>query len=362
MTLEPVIPEHLTQERTQPSNLPANYVPPFPAYVARFPTDVKDIVMVVIGAQYENGSRPSADSHALTKLIDFLKIEPEKYNPRYWEPASVTDNSGALNEVVIAYWNSQPQYEAWSENSGFGKWWESLDAEVEEHGWFLEIFLPTVERFETLFSDNKATEGSAYMKSGISGEISEHVYWGSMRDRIPLSQTDAMEGTKGGVSGNHGAGSAAPVKKRISVQGKKNLAVIRSGQDWSNTKPEERKLYVETMQPVLVKGMEFLRDDGNEVGCFSCRYMDVLDHDTLKAGIEKTFGFAYFDDLASLEGWAKQHKTHLDIFGGFLRYAQKLDNDVSLRLFHEVLVLEPKQQLFEYVGCHAKTGMLAAPS
>jgi hypothetical protein len=33
---------------------------------------------------------------------------------------------------------------------------------------------------------------------------------------------------------------------------------------------------------------------------------------------------------------------------------------MCLRLFHEVYVLEPDQQSFEYIGCHAETGMLNA--
>jgi len=33
---------------------------------------------------------------------------------------------------------------------------------------------------------------------------------------------------------------------------------------------------------------------------------------------------------------------------------------VTLRVFHEVMVLRPEQQYFEYVGCHAGTGMLVA--
>jgi hypothetical protein len=33
--------------------------------------------------------------------------------------------------------------------------------------------------------------------------------------------------------------------------------IIRSGQDWSDTLPEDRKLYLETMHPVLRKGMNF---------------------------------------------------------------------------------------------------------
>lgn len=356
MALESAIPNHLARERTQPTKLPENYDPPFPAFTARFPTDIKDIVMVIIGAQHISAS----DRSSLPKLIDFLGQGPEKYGCTYWEPASVNDNSGAYNEVVIAYWHSEPQYRLWATHSGFEQWWSDLDPKLEQHGWFLEIFLPSVDRFETLFSNGEATEGAAHMKGGMSGPISEHVYWGSMRDRLPASQTDPLAGTNEGAESKHRPDKAVPASKRTRVEGRRNLAVIRSGQDWSNTKPFEREKYLETMHPVLIKGMDFLRDEGDEVGCFSCRFMEVLDREKLTTGTDKTFGLAYFDDLASLEGWSKQHKTHLDIFGRFLQYAKELQNDVSLRLFHEVLVLEPKQQYFEYLGCHPKTGMLAA--
>jgi len=76
---------------------------------------------------------------------------------------------------------------------------------------------------------------------------------------------------------------------------------------------------------------------------------------------DRTFGLAYFDDLGSLERWCKEHPTHLAIFGGFMRYAEKLQGNVTLKVFHEVMVLEkPEQQLFEYVDCHAGTGMLVS--
>lgn len=104
--------------------------------------------------------------------------------------------------------------------------------------------------------------------------------------------------------------------------------------------------------------MDFLRDHGEEVGCYSCRFMDVLDPVTAKADKDRTFGLAYFDDLASLERWCKEHPTHLAIFGGFFQYAGKLKGNVTLRVFHEVMVLEPEQQHFEYVACHSGTGML----
>jgi hypothetical protein len=87
---------------------------------------------------------------------------------------------------------------------------------------------------------------------------------------------------------------------------------------------------------------------------------DVVDIESHEADLERTFGLGYFVDLASLEYWSKSHQTHLKIFGGFQRYARELNNVLSLRLFHEVYVLEESQQFFEYVGCHGETGTLNA--
>jgi hypothetical protein len=85
---------------------------------------------------------------------------------------------------------------------------------------------------------------------------------------------------------------------------------------------------------------------------------DVVDPKTHEANRERTFGLGFFDDLASLEFWSKSHQTHINIFGGFLMYAKKLNNILSLRLFHEIYILKEDQQFFEYIGCHSDTAML----
>lgn len=311
--------------------------------------------MAVMGAQY--ASPNDHDGGAISHLSGFLNDSPDAdTRPSFWELTSVTDSSGYYNIAAIAYWPSKAAYTQWTADSGFQKWWESLNPEDESHGWFLEVFFPPIERFETVFSDNEVREGAAHMRESVSGAMTEHAYWGSMRDRLPISQTDNLVGDLGQFSCKPAAGSGP--RRRVRVPGKQNLTVIRSGQDWSNTYPEERKLYVETMHPVLIRGMDFLRDQGDQVGCYSCRFMDVIDPVSYKPNKDRTFGLAYFDDLSSLEKWSKQHKTHLDIFGGFLQYSKRLDNNISLRVFHEVLVLTPEQQWLEYVGCHEKSGML----
>jgi hypothetical protein len=358
VNLVSAIPPHLQTKRTLPLQTPPDYVPAFPAYAAHFPQNVKDLVMAIIGAQDQNG--PGNNSFAL-KLQHFIDVEGGDIRPRYWEWAANTDKSGAYNKAIIAYWESKANYLRWTSESGFGKWWQTLDPEKETHGWFKEIFFPAVERFETVFSNNQACEGAAYMRENMSGPIREHVYWGSMRDRLPVSQTDPLRGTKWpDDTQKQMADTKETNRKRIHVQGRKNLAIIRSGQDWSNTTPAERKLYLETMHPVLIKGMNFLRDNGEEIGCISNRFMEVIDPTATAISTDKTFGLGFFNDLASLEQWSKQHKTHLDIFGRFVQYVKELQEDMSLRLFHEVLVLEPEQQDFEYIACHSGTGMLAS--
>jgi hypothetical protein len=214
-----------------------------------------------------------------------------------------------------------------------------------------------MDRVETIYSDlqpGMSPEAHGAMSDHMSGLIREHVYWGSMRDRLPASQTDELVGEKADTA-NLQFGTEST---HIQVPGKKNLCLIRSGQDWSMTNPEERKLYLDTMHPVLIEGMNFLRDHGDQVGCYSCRLMNIIDPDSLSSDTDRTFGLAYFDDIASLEKWSKEHETHLKIFGGFLNYVKKLDMNVTLHLYHEVFVLKPEQQNFEYIGCHPGTGML----
>lgn len=290
----------------------------------------------------------------MSKITSFM--DAASSSPSFSELASVTDAFGFYNVTVIAYWPNKAAYTEWLEKSGFQKWWDDLNAEAQQHGWFREVFFPPLDRLETVFSNNEIPEGAAHMREAVSGEIQEHAYWGSMRDRMPIAQTDLLTGHKATI--NPLPKQATVSKRRVSIPGKQNLCVIRSGQNWRPTYPEERKLYLDTMHPVLTKGMDFLRDHGEEVGCYSCRFMDVVDSSTKKADKDRTFGLAYFDDIASLEKWSKQHPTHLAIFGGFLQYSKKLNNNISLQVFHEVLVLEPEQQNFEYICCHSQSGML----
>lgn len=364
METKSAIPEWLRTERTVPARAPERFKPSYDIYTSRFPRETKDLVLAVIGAQYK--TRELADGAAIRTISSFISstLTPKPSRPGFHDYAAVTDNRGFFNVAVLSYWTSKDAYDNWFATSGFQRWWDE-DVSGEDHGWFLEVFYPSIDRLETVLTTS-SPEGVSRLGESVSGSIQEHGYWGSMRDRLPVAQTDDLLGNSNdGLDGKPTLNDKAIRHGKMRVQGRRNLTIIRSGQDWSAAQPEERRLYLESMQPPLVRGMDFLRDHGDEVGCFSCRFMDIVDIYPATGTVsgeatDQTFCLAYFDNLSSLERWSKEHRTHLAIFAEFGRYAKAMGDRMSLRLYHEVLVLEPRQQLFEYVGCHDGTGMLAS--
>lgn len=342
--MESAIPEFLRRERHRTAGKPDDYQPPFPAWTARFEPLTKRVVMACFGVQSTTEPTPAT----LSPITDRFG---NGNGPGCWDLARVVDAEGFHNLFAIGYWTDIEVFQRWWESSGFAAWWQDSAREKEDVGWILEMVTPTPERFETLFSSPDRQEGIGRLRQSMSGEIVEHGYWGSARDRLPLSQTETLVGTA------EKRPQAPSSSTRYQCPGHDNLCLIRSGQDWSDTGGEERTLYLDEIAPVLEAGMIYLRDQGDEVGCLSCRFMTALDPATGEP-LEKTFGLAHFNDLANLESWAKHHPTHLAIFGGFMKYVQRLNFQVSLRLYHEVTVIPASAQHFEYIGCHPGSGLL----
>jgi aldoxime dehydratase len=142
----------------------------------------------------------------------------------------------------------------------------------------------------------------------------------------------------------------------VVVHGNDNLCLIRSGQDWSDTAQEERQMYLGDVEPVLREGMDFLRDEGKAIGCFANRYVTV--EDASGQATDKSYGMSWWKSLAALERWAESHPTHVAIFGAAMKYLSKLGPAAKLKLYHEVTVARADEQVFEYLNCHAQTGML----
>ncbi|HUG26075.1 phenylacetaldoxime dehydratase family protein [Piscinibacter sp.] len=306
---------------------------------------MKQVVMAYFGVQYRSALGRQAAREGLAFLRHAATLAD---GPRHHDLAFAIDEAGYDTLVWAAYWTDPASFERWQRGEELSRWWNSADRLEGPCGWFYEVAMPEVERFETLFSTVDRPEGVAHLAPSMSGAIREHAYWGSMRDRLPASQFDALRGS--------GARALPVPGRRVRLGGFENLALIRSGQDWSDTKGQERRLYLQQIEPQLREGMDFLRDGGADVGCLSNRYLVHVDEDF--APVERSYGLSMWRDLGHMERWAESHPTHAEIFGAFMQTVQKLEFQLDLRLYHEVSVVSAACQSFEYLNCHPKTGLL----
>lgn len=340
--MESAIPSHLRTNRTRTRRIPDDYAPPVPAYVARFKPEVKRVIMAYFGIQYR-GDEPASAQQALDWIAARFASEE---GATHWDRARYIDEAGFTNIVSVGYWDNHDKFEAWFPSAR--REWTGEQHLVHKVGRFIEVLSPAVQGYETLFSSLGRAEGVAVLAEATSGEIQEHAYWGGMRDRIPLSQTDEMAPV--------GAARYMRDGSRVRVIPNENLCLIRSGQDWSDTESAEREMYLNDVEPILREGMEFLRDEGRTIGCYANRYMTVLASDGSPIG--KSYGMSWWKSLAALERWAESHPTHVAIFGAAMKYLMKLGPAAKLRLYHEVTVARADEQFFEYLKCHDRTGML----
>jgi aldoxime dehydratase len=343
--MESAIDHHLTCPRTLSRRVADEYDPPFPMFVARAGQDLTQVVMGYFGVQYQGA--PHRDE-ALATLRHIVDGFGQADGPGEHDLTHHRDEAGHDNLIAVGYWRDPASYERWVSRPDVARWWSSEDRLSADVGVFREIVAPRADQFETLYAFTDRFPGVGAIMDGVSGDIQEHGYWGSMRDRIPLSQTDRML-----ASGRLEAQGDPAGRGRVVVRGHDNVALIRSGQDWAQTGADERELYLTEIEPVLRSGMDFLRDNGQDIGCYSNRYVRYIDLDGNP--IDKSYNIGHWRSLDLLERWAESHPTHLRIFTTFFRVVTSLE---KLRLYHEVSVFDASDQYYEYVNCHPATGML----
>ncbi|MFW0794656.1 phenylacetaldoxime dehydratase family protein [Gordonia sp. CPCC 205515] len=344
--MESAIDHHLTCPRTISRRVPDDYQPPFPMWVGRADTVVEQVTMAYFGVQYlDDDLRPSA----LATLRDMVGRLHFDDGPDHHDLTEHTDNAGHHNLMVVGYWRDPAAFCRWLRSPAVADWWNSDERLTDGLGYFREITTPRVDQFETLYAFQDSLPGVGAVMDGISGDINEHGYWGSMRERFPASQTDWMQpaGDLRIVAGDPQAGG------RVVVAGHDNIAIIRSGQDWRDAEADERALYLDEIRPTLLAGMDFLRDNGDTVGCYSNRFVQSIDLDG--NSLDETYNIGHWRSLEKLERWAESHPTHLRIFTTFFRVAAGLE---KLRLYHEVSVSDAANQVFEYINCHPGSGMM----
>lgn len=327
----------------------ADWQPPYPANSSRFDADVTTAVMAYFGVQAADATDIAAP---LGQLRALLGVEG---GPDHVDRARFVDAARHHNEVLVAYWLDPAGFAAWRAASGFDAWWRDPARAQGAAGLWLERLQVPIERLETISPiSRKYQYGIARAATNHGEPVQAHGYFGSMRDRIPASATDDFAPAADAALADRPLPDSRG--RRLVVQAPANLALIRSGQDWTGCRDAERAMYVDTIHPLLETGMAYLRDNPVESGCASCRFMTEVtpDGDSRTA----TFGLAYFQSLGHLEAWSSRHPTHLAIFRAFHGLMRLTNATNKLKLWHEVSVLGGAADRFEYVNCHPRTGLL----
>ncbi|AVT02811.1 aliphatic aldoxime dehydratase [Paracidovorax avenae] len=344
--MESAIPPRLQCPRSLSRRVADDYQPPFPMWVARPQADLQQVVMAYFGIQYQGEAQKPRALAVLREWVDAFGAED---GPLRHDLTHHIDAQGYDNLIAVGYWRDPAAHRRWMQAPAQAGWWSAPERLQEGLGYFREVSAPRAEQFETLYAFQDALPGVGGVMESTSGDIQEHGYWGSMRDRFPASQVDRMQarGTLLIAEGDPALGG------RVVVRGHDNIALIRSGQDWMEAEAEERRLYLEDIEPTLHAGMDFLRDQGAAVGCYSNRYVHNIDLDGRR--LDQSYNIGHWRSVDLLERWAESHPTHLRIFVTFFKVAAGLS---KLRLYHEVSVSDAASQHFEYIQCHPATGMM----
>ena len=329
--------EQQLDDRRFPLRRPDGHQPPVPRYSAVLP-DTTKVAVLFLGVQ-------SKSVEMARELTDAIPIDGDD-RPVYVDRAAFTDEQGALNRIVALYWLDDRTYARW-QNSARVVAWRTKAACMPSAGFWWEPVVVDASRMETIafkeyrrgFSGCPHTELATTLCSG---------YWGAARDRIPAAAYDLFEATPTAIE--------TSTSLHTMVQPPKNLAVIRSGVSWADCEGEQLKDYQEQIKPKLDAGMDFLRDHPHETGCFSLRQVECVTSDG--AALGEAYSLGAFVSIGHLESWAKDHPTHLAIYTRAMAARRKYQDKLQLRTYNEIFIVDADNPPFEYVNCHAHTGLL----
>ncbi|WP_134687483.1 phenylacetaldoxime dehydratase family protein [Brevibacillus migulae] len=327
------------------TTLPQDHDPKSNAWTAELNTEC--IVFGQFGIQAKKGMNPTG------YIEQFLKAFHAPNGPAHVDRAVHQDIDEYVNHIFLAYWDNKEAFEKWNLSSSNGKYWsETASPIAQDIGLWREIVFISNDHMETLHSGENYDNGVSNFLPLKYTKV--HEYWGSMRDRIPASAHDSLdtEYDKKVLEPEIGV----TLGKRIRVYPPDHICLIRTAQNWSQCSDEERKTYLDLVEPTLLEGSDYIRENPSETGCLSSRFVYEVDLDG--DSLDKSCTIAYFLSLAHLEDWAKSHPSHLKIYQTFFEMLKKHNFATELALWHEVSVLRTDQVIFEYMNCHSSTGLL----
>lgn len=327
-------------------NRPLGHRPHAPAWTTPGPSHA---VLEQLAVQYPDGH---PDPEALRAPLEQVVALPD--GPGQVDRATHVDAHGMRNDILLAYWADPVEHARWAAQPEVtGLWSASADLPAGVGRWRERLGLRG-ERLETL--DSAGEDGRGLAALDARHEPTEvHEYWGAMRDRMPASHDDPLNGDAVGTA--RAAGRRAADGDRLALQAPESTCFIRTGQDWSATQGRERATYEQSVAPVLAQGADFLHENPDATGCLAARL--VFEVDEHWGPQDRSCVLAWFRSLGHLERWTWSHPTHAAIFDAFMALVAQERGGVHLGLWHEVAVLAADDLALEYVNCHPATGLLA---
>jgi len=219
-------------------------------------------------------------------------------------------------------------------------------------GRWAEIVFPQTKLLDTLIAHPQKNFGIAKLaKENVVTPY--HGYWGGMRDRMEALDDSRLSNAAGDALGAQRR-SRDGIGQSICVEMPANVCFARGGPDWSDSRGEEREVFLDSVYPALLTGARYLADNPDDAGCYSCR----LVHETDRAGGERdqVNVLAYYVTLRNLENWTARHPTHLAIHGKFLALLRRIGRMPDVLLDHEISVLPRGKLTGVYVNCDPGTG------
>lgn len=339
---------------------PAGFVPAVQRYSARFDAGPHHLVVLTIGAQAPPGL-PDLESAFEDFVTAIITRAGQLDGPMSLDHARFVDDDGYPTRLIVAYWSDIDRFRSWWASPAVRSWWESPERLTGPLGYFVEPAPVRTDALETVLFREYVAGLAACPVSSIR-ETGESGYWGAARDRIPRAGIDRFAcPASADPAGQTNPSAAEPPAKtetrgrRIRVMPNQNHCLIRSGVSWDACGPTQLASYRENVLPRLNEGMAYLRTNAEASGCWSLRQVDVV-AGTGEPAAESWVG-AHFVSLSHLEAWAHHHPTHLAIYGQAQKERVKYQDDLELRTYHEVLIVEDPMA-FEYQNCHPDTGGL----
>jgi hypothetical protein len=340
---EPVAPQYLrTVDRPsdtvvdpalepRPRNMPEGHWPDFTTYFLRYPAGMRTVARVAIGA---SGARAG---EFLDRAIASMEGDDA---PLTLERGRLMVPAEPATQILFAYWDDLAAHERWAGSPAA----EALFSVADDGPprWCETALLPLTHT-EAHFSQKTRETGLGRVPDTDHAFCPMVGYWGSGRDRIPIAADDPLD------PGPVEEGALATDGALTTLVGPENLCTIRTSQDWQGAPAEHLDWYREEVEPVLRAGVEHLHANPDDSGCLSVRY--IRETDLSGADLDRTCVLAEFRSLGDLETWARDHPTHHAIFGAAMKMVRRFEEDLGIRLFHEVSVLPAGRFEARYVDC-----------